>query len=112
MLEYSTLVCVCGSLSTHHTGVGYFQYYYFWQRNREKYYPSTVPYEVLDKQMEHEKEIAIRNMAKMALLMLPFTFGVTQGWSKTYYNIDDYGKCEVVGNRSSSQAGLISSKAS
>eukprot|EP01127_Copromyxa_protea_P010805 TRINITY_DN2672_c0_g1_i1.p1 TRINITY_DN2672_c0_g1~~TRINITY_DN2672_c0_g1_i1.p1 ORF type:complete len:289 (-),score=48.21 TRINITY_DN2672_c0_g1_i1:52-918(-) len=72
-------------------GVAYFQYYYFWERNREKYYPHTVPYEKLQAQMKDEKEIAVRNMAKMAALMTPFTFGVSQGWSKTYYNVDDYG---------------------
>jgi len=83
------IVLAVGSF-TFYVGTANLTYQLLWVRNKDKYYPDTLKFD-LEQQIAHEKSIAFENLPKMAVLMTPFTFGVTRGWSKMYYNIDDYG---------------------
>jgi len=65
-------------------------YYFFFRWNRDNYYPTTLP-EDLTEQIKVEIGIAIRSLPRMAVLFAPFTYGVTRGWSKMYYSVDEYG---------------------
>jgi len=65
-------------------------YYYYYRLNRDRYYPATLPKD-LTPQIRVEIGIAMRSFPIMAIAFSPFTFGVTRGWSKMYYNVEDYG---------------------
>jgi len=65
-------------------------YWFFFRYRRAIYYPSTLP-EDLTEQITTEIGIAMRSFPVMALFFSPFTFGVSRGWSKMYYSVDQYG---------------------
>jgi len=65
-------------------------YYYFFRLRRDLYYPDTLPNSLTD-QIQTEIGISMRSFPFMAILMMPFAFGVSKGWSKIYYSVDDYG---------------------
>jgi len=65
-------------------------YLFFFVRKAQTYRPDTVPTD-LTQQIRTEIGIAMRHLPGMAVVLAPAAFGVTRGWSKLYYNVDDYG---------------------
>jgi len=65
-------------------------YYFFYLRNRATYYPPSLPDDLSD-QVKVEIGIAMRMLPRMAILFMPFTWGVLHGYSKIYYDVSDYG---------------------
>jgi len=65
-------------------------YWYFFRHKRDIYYPDTLPDDLTD-QIQTEIGIAMRSFPFMSFMFSPFTFGVTRGWSKMYYSVEDYG---------------------
>eukprot|EP01128_Nolandella_sp_AFSM9_P011596 TRINITY_DN838_c0_g1_i1.p1 TRINITY_DN838_c0_g1~~TRINITY_DN838_c0_g1_i1.p1 ORF type:complete len:293 (+),score=45.59 TRINITY_DN838_c0_g1_i1:266-1144(+) len=58
--------------------------------NKEQYYPQTLK-QNLDDQISVETGIAFRNLPIMAIFFVPFLYGTIHGYSRMYYNVDDYG---------------------
>eukprot|EP01125_Pyxidicula_operculata_P019079 TRINITY_DN6895_c0_g1_i1.p1 TRINITY_DN6895_c0_g1~~TRINITY_DN6895_c0_g1_i1.p1 ORF type:complete len:292 (+),score=42.25 TRINITY_DN6895_c0_g1_i1:35-910(+) len=67
-----------------------FSYYLFFVWKKSTYYPDTLGNDLKD-QINTEIGIAMRSFPVMAVLFTPFAFGVSRGWSKIYYNVDDFG---------------------
>jgi len=65
-------------------------YYFFFRWKRDQFYPTTLP-EDIDDQIRVEIGIAMKAFPRMSLAFSPFTFGVTRGWTKMYYSVDEYG---------------------
>jgi len=57
---------------------------------KEIYYPDTLPQDI-KKQVKIELSIALTALPFMAFVMTPFALLVSKGYSKMYYNVDDYG---------------------
>jgi len=65
-------------------------YYFFFVRGKKNYFPTTLP-EDISKQVKHEISIALRHIPGMAVITAPVAFGITRGYSKIYYSVDEYG---------------------
>nr|CCC92109.1 putative lathosterol oxidase [Trypanosoma congolense IL3000] len=71
----------CASLST----------YLLFFKLEETYFPKTINKNDLRKQIRHEIFIAVASIPFMGVLMAPAAVLSHRGYSKLYYNVDDYG---------------------
>jgi len=67
-----------------------FSYFFFFRLFGDRFFPLTLTHDLSD-QMRTEIRMALTSFPLMGLPMCPLATLVSKGYSKMYYNVDDYG---------------------